>query len=69
MFKVQAIFVLDYKKINIRKIFHLSAKLIDSDSDIDEVLMMQQSLMAKIKYYAKDCIVLDAIIKNINNNC
>ena len=70
MFKVQTIFVLGYKKRNIRKIFHLSAKLIASDSDTDEVLMMQQSLIAKIKYYAsKDCIVLDAIIKNINNNC
>ena len=35
-FKVQKILVLDYKKRNDRKIFHSSAKLIGSDSDIDE---------------------------------
>ena len=34
-FKVQAILVLQYKKINYHKIFHSSTKLIASDSDID----------------------------------
>ena len=34
--KVQTIFVLDYKKRNDCKIFRLSAKLIASDSNIDE---------------------------------
>ena len=34
-FKVQSI-VLEYKKGNGHKIFHSSAKLISSDSDIDE---------------------------------
>ena len=35
-FKVKAILVLDYNKINNHKVFHSSAKLIASDSDIDE---------------------------------
>ena len=35
-FQVQKILALDYKKRNDRKIFHSSAKLIGSDSDIDE---------------------------------
>ena len=35
-FKVHTILVLDYKKRNNCKIFHSSAKLIASDSDIDE---------------------------------
>ena len=35
-FTVQAILVLDYKKRNDCKIFHSSAKVIASDSDIDE---------------------------------
>ena len=35
-FKVQKMLVLNYKKRNDRKIFHSSAKLIGSDSDIDE---------------------------------
>ena len=52
-FKVQKILALDYKKRNDRKIFHSSAKLIGSDSDIDEAsLSMYQSIMAKIKNYA-----------------
>ena len=64
-FKVQTILVLDYKKRNDRKIFHSSAKLIASDSDIDEAFKsMHQSIMTKIKSYAsEDCIVLDVIIK------
>ena len=51
-FKVQTILVLDYKKRNDRKIFHSSAKLIASDSDIDEAFKsMHQSIMTKIKDY------------------
>ena len=34
--KVQTILVLEYKKINYCKIFHSRAKLIVSDTDIDE---------------------------------
>ena len=37
--KVQAILVLDHAKINDRKIFRSSAKLIASDSDIHEILI------------------------------
>ena len=52
-FKVETVLVLDYKKINDYKIFHSSAKLIASDSDIDEAFKsMHQSIIAKIKYYA-----------------
>ena len=60
------IIVLDYKKRNDRKIFHSSAKLIASDSDIDEAFKsMRQSIMTKIKNYAsEDWIVLDVIIKH-----
>ena len=45
--------------------FHSSAKLIASDSDIDEAFKsIHQSIMTKIKNYAcKDWIVLDVIIK------
>ena len=57
MFKVQTILVLEYKKRNDRKIFHLSTKLIASDSDIDKALIsMHQSIMTKIKNYAGDCL-------------
>ena len=35
-FKVQAVLVIDYKKRNDCKIFHSSAKLIASNSDIDK---------------------------------
>ena len=49
-FKVQAIVILDYKKRNDCKIFHSSAKPIDSDSDIGETFKsMHQSFMTKIK--------------------
>ena len=52
-FKVQTILVLDYKKRNDCKIFHLSTELIPSDSDIDKVFKsMHQSFMTKIKNYA-----------------
>ena len=48
-FKVQTILVLDYEKRNNRKTFHLSAKLIASDSDIDEAFKsMHQSIMTKL---------------------
>ena len=47
-FKVQSILVLDYKKRNGCKIFRLGAKLIASDSDIDEASKsMHQSIMIK----------------------
>ena len=47
-FKVQTVLVLDYKK-NDRKIFHSSAQLIASDSDIDKAFTsMHQSIMTKI---------------------
>ena len=36
MFKIQTILVLDHKKKNDCKMFHSSATLIASDSDIDE---------------------------------
>ena len=65
-FKVQTIFVLDYKKKNDLKIFHSSTKLSASDSDIDEAFnSMQQSIMTKVtKYACEDWIVLDIIIKH-----
>ena len=64
-FKVQTTLVLDYKKRNNRNIFHSSAKLIASDSDIDEAFKsMDESIMTTIRNYAsEDFIVLDVIIK------
>ena len=50
-FKVQAVLVLDYKKINDRKIFDSSTKLIASYSDIDEAFKsMDQSIMTKMSW-------------------
>ena len=68
-FKVQAVLVLDYKKINDRKIFHSSTKLIASYSDTDEAFKsMDQSIMTKINNYAcEDWIVLGVIIKHSIN--
>ena len=65
-FKVQTIFVVDYKKVNDCKIFHSSAKLIASGSDTDEAFKsMHQSIMTKIKNYAcKNWIALHVIIKH-----
>ena len=65
-FKIQIKLVLDCKKRNDHKISHSSAKLIASDSGIDEEFKsLQQSIMTKLKNYAcKDWIVLDAIIKH-----
>ena len=49
-FKVHTILVLDYKKKTILKIFHSSAKLIASDSGIDEAFKsMYQSIMTERK--------------------
>ena len=49
-FKIQTKLVLNYKKRNDHKIFHSGAKLIASDSDIDEAFnSMHQSIMTKIK--------------------
>ena len=65
-FKVQIILVFDYKKKDNHKIFHSRAKLIASDSDINQAFKpMHQSIMTKIKNYAsEDCIFLDVIIKH-----
>ena len=47
-FKVQTALILDYKKINVHKIFHSSAKLIASDLDIAEAFKsMLQSITTK----------------------
>ena len=53
LFKVQIVLVLEYTKRNDCKIIHSSAKLIASDSDIDEaVKSVRESIMTKIKIYA-----------------
>ena len=69
-FKVQTILVLDYKKRNDCKIFHSSAKLIASASDIDVALLsIYQSIMTKIKNYTSvNCIILNVIIKHSIEN-
>ena len=66
MFKVQTIFILEYKKKNYCKTFHSNSKLIASDSDIDEAYKIHASkYYDKIKnYVCKDWIVLDTIIKH-----
>ena len=67
--EVQITLVLGYKKRNDRKIFHSSAKLISSGSDIDELFKsMHQSIMTKIgNFTSKDWIVIETIIKhNVN---
>ena len=57
--------MLDYKE-NDCKISYSSAKLIVSDSDMDEAFKsLHQNFMAKITNYAcKYCIVLDVITKH-----
>ena len=63
-FKFQTILVLDYKKRYDCKIFHSSAKVIASDSGIDEAFKsIHQSIMTKNNHTCKDWIVLDVIIK------
>ena len=65
-FKLQTILVLEYKKRIDRKIFHSIAKLIATDSDIDEAFKsMHQSIVTKIKNYScKDWIVLYVLIRH-----
>ena len=46
--KVQTILVLEYKKASDHKVFHSSAKLIASDSDINEAFKsIHQRIMTK----------------------
>ena len=65
-FTVQTILFLEYQKRNNRRIFHSNAKLIASDSDIDEAFKSKhQSIMSTMKNYAgEDWIVVDMIIKH-----
>ena len=65
-FRVETVLVLDYKKRNGCKIFYSSARVIVSNSDIDEAFnFIHQSIMTKIKnYVCKDWIALDVIIKH-----
>ena len=54
-FKSQWTLFLDCKKRNSHKIFYLTAKLIASDSDIDEVFkLIYQSIITKLKNYASE---------------
>ena len=55
---------LEFKKRNDHKIFHSSAKLIASDSDIYEAFIsMHKSIITKIKNYDyENWIVLDVIV-------
>ena len=66
-FKFKTKLVLEYKTRNDSKIFHSSAKLTDSDSDIDEEFKsLHESIMTKIiNFVCEDWIVLDIIIKDI----
>ena len=53
IFKIQTTLVLDYDKGHDCKIFHSSAKIIASDSAIDEAFKyMHQSIMTRIRNYA-----------------
>ena len=64
-FKVQSILVLEYKKRNDCKIFHSSAKLIDSDSDIDEAYKsIYKRIMTEIKNSADEGWVVETIVKH-----
>ena len=67
MFEVQTILVLDFKKRNDREIFHSSAKVYASHSDIDEAFESKhQRIMTKMKNYAwKDWIILNVIIYTV----
>ena len=64
-FKIEAILVLEYKKRNDRKIFHSTAELIVSGSDIHEAFKsMHQSIMRKRKNSAsEDWIAIETIVK------
>ena len=63
--KVQLILVLEYKKRNDPKIFHLSVKLTASDSEIVEAFKsMHQSIITIIKNCAsKDWVVIETTVK------
>ena len=64
-FKVESILVLEYKKRNDCKIFHLSAKLIASDSNTDEAFKsMHQNIITKIQNSASEDWVFETIIKH-----
>ena len=65
-FKVQEILLVECKKINYHKIFHLCTKLIARDLNIDEAFKSaHRNIMTKIENYAcEDWIVLDVIIKH-----
>ena len=65
-FKVQIILVLEYNKRNDCKTFHSSAKLIPSDSDLDEAFKsMHKIIMIEIKSYGSDYwIVIETIPKH-----
>ena len=65
-FKFQIRFVLEYKNQNDYKIFHLSAKVITSDSEIDETVeSMYQNIMTKIKNSSNtDLIAIKTIVKH-----
>ena len=65
-FELQSILVWEYKKKNDRQIFHSSAKLIASDTEIDEAFKsMHQGIMAKIKYSTReDWIFIEIILKH-----
>ena len=55
---------MEYKKRNDHKIFHSSAKLIASDSDIDEAFKsMHQNIMKKIKNSDREDWVVETIVK------
>ena len=64
-FKVQTLLALEYKNGNDDKIFHTSAKLIASDSDIDEAFKwMDKSIMKTMKKYASEYWVVIQTIVN-----
>ena len=65
-FKARTILVLEYKKRNDSKTFHLSTDLTASNSGFEEAFkFMHQSIITKIRnYVSKDWIVLDVFMKN-----
>ena len=65
-FKARAILVLEYKKRNDNKTFHLSTDLTASNSGFEEAFkFMHQSIITKIRnYVSNNWIVLDVVIKN-----
>ena len=66
-FKVKTVLILDTKKRNYCRIFHSSAKIIASDTDIDEAFIsMHLSITTEIRNFTcEDWIFLDAIMKHI----